>query len=771
MNMAKTKTKSKIDFKQILLAKGEYIALGVAGLFLALLLFSGVSKLSSARDPEKISKDLKNSADQVNQKIKTGQITGEDEKLIVPPNWIIKPIEYKTADVRDFPLTGPLFDPIAKPDTKKENPVVLDFDPKGWQADLIRISFKAYDITRDNDGNVSIAVIVDKPFGKMDSEEMKKYIKNLKKQSGQTKPHPDQNPGPPPAPPGGGPGPGGPGGGFGSGGGPPGGRPGQPGARMGSGFGGQSFDANVKRPAIKYVPIDELDKNIEEGKLPAFTVIPLRAALIHMEIPYKKQVEEIKRALRLPTFAEAMQWGPIYDGYEVQRRVTQVFEDGKSDVISDWAEYKFEEQYQDKVNSRKVADTFEEGYLSYFIRYDMQLALPLPQLVKELGGYPKIRLPNIQNAINKLIEAGVKKIPPSETSKRLNNHNLPKDLYRPQDGSESSTLYGENNVSGVGTPKMPNKTDGPTGPGKGPTSYNPGMMMDPGANAATQMEVEKVENLLLRFIDVNIEPGYTYEYRIRVRMLNPNFGRTSEVSNPADAKVERLYSRWFPIDSKNSNITIPPEQFVYAADVGTYRKTIEETYQGSKETDLRERLQVKDSQAVVEICRWLPSVTLESGTLREPVGAWVVADIPCGRGEYVGRKTFVKLPLWSSETKSYILREITSTAGNKGALNRYHLPKGWLVNFVTPDILVDFHGGRIQTRLAAKNVVEDVETELLIVSPDGKLTVKKSRNDEKDEGRKQILGGWTKWIAEVEKRKEEAKKDDGGFAPKPGGMP
>jgi hypothetical protein len=288
--------------------------------------------------------------------------------------------------------------------------------------------------------------------------------------------------------------------------------------------------------------------------------------------------------------------------------------------------------------------------------------------------------------------------------------------------------------------------------------------MDPSANALAPVEID---SLLLRFIDVDIEPGRTYEYRIRVRMLNPNFGRPSEVSNPADAKVERIYSKYFAIDEKNSNITIPPEQFVYAVDVGAYRKTIDETYT-NKERDLRDRLQVKDGQAVVEICRWLPSVTLETGTQREPVGAWVVADMPVGRGEYIGRKTYIKLPLWSSERKSYILREISGNAGKAG-FSQWHLPKGWLVNFVTPDILVDFHGGRIQTRAGTKTFYEDAETELLIVSPEGKLTVKKSQIDEKDKDRNAIVSVWNRWVTEVEKRKEEAKSEDSGsLAPKPG---
>ena len=63
----------------------------------------------------------------------------------------------------------------------------------------------------------------------------------------------------------------------------------------------------------------------------------------------------------------------------------------------------------------------------------------------------------------------------------------------------------------------------------------------------------------------------------------------------------------------------------------------------------------------------------------------------------------------------------------------------WLVDFKTPDILVDFQGGRIYTKPLNKPVItEDVETELLIVSPDGKLTVKKSHDDDKDSNRRQI---------------------------------
>ena len=62
----------------------------------------------------------------------------------------------------------------------------------------------------------------------------------------------------------------------------------------------------------------------------------MRLVTINAVVPYKKQLNELKRALRLsnppPTAkaeeiakadAEAQRWGPWYDGFEVQRRVHQ----------------------------------------------------------------------------------------------------------------------------------------------------------------------------------------------------------------------------------------------------------------------------------------------------------------------------------------------------------------------------------------------------------------------------------------------------------------
>ena len=67
-------------------------------------------------------------------------------------------------------------------------------------------------------------------------------------------------------------------------------------------MGGGGYDPRAERieKAIEYVPLEELDKAIEKGKVPAKTVVPLRMITIHAEVPYKRQLEEMQAGVRLP---------------------------------------------------------------------------------------------------------------------------------------------------------------------------------------------------------------------------------------------------------------------------------------------------------------------------------------------------------------------------------------------------------------------------------------------------------------------------------------
>ena len=177
-------------------------------------------------------------------------------------------------------------------------------------------------------------------------------------------------------------------------------------------------------------------------------------------------------------------------------------------------------------------------------------------------------------------------------------------------------------------------------------------------------------------------------------------------------------------------------------------------------------MQLKDNQAVVQMATWMEQVRTDAGSKREPVGAWVVTEIPVGRGDYIGRRQYVKLPVWSSEAQEYLLRETPDkvVTGPRGA-KTVQQPKGWMVDFSTRSILADFEGGKVKNKFnvgfddkgnlvtKTRPVEEESATELLILRPDGKLTVRSSLEDEGDPNRKEVSSRWSDWLKLVENRK------------------
>ncbi|MBX9622396.1 MAG: hypothetical protein K2X82_01135, partial [Gemmataceae bacterium] len=293
-----------------------------------------------------------------------------------------------------------------------------------------------------------------------------------------------------------------------------------------------------------------------------------------------------------------------------------------------------------------------------------------------------------------------------------------------------------------------------------------------GAGAAGGKEADApdvpIDHLLVRFVDCDVRPGYTYQYQIQVEMVNPNFGNWKDMANPAEAtegKYRFLRGEFIPLDKA---VTVPEESFLYAADPVAYRQRVQDEYKGM--TKLRDRLQAREDQAVVQAMAWLEQVRTDTSGQREPVGAWVVAEWPVGRGDYVGKRTFVPLPLWSSETNSYVLRELSAEKVVKGP----NQPKGWLVDFPSRAVLVDHEGGRVRTRANGKGYDEEVTSELLIAYPDGRLLVRNAAADEKDANRKLIAETWEKWVQQV--KKTQSSTPAGGPAnpferPGPGGKP
>src|SRR5207244_2008491 len=68
------------------------------------------------------------------------------------------------------------------------------------------------------------------------------------------------------------------------------------------------------------------------------------------------------------------------------------------------------------------------------------------------------------------------------------------------------------------------------------------MPMMPGSKGYGQLESGKEKELpdhcLVRVVDVDVHPGHTYEYRLKVRMANPNYKRRDTASPAYGTKLE-----------------------------------------------------------------------------------------------------------------------------------------------------------------------------------------------------------------------------------------
>ncbi len=308
-------------------------------------------------------------------------------------------------------------------------------------------------------------------------------------------------------------------------------------------------------------------------------------------------------------------------------------------------------------------------------------------------------------------------------------------------------------MPGGGYPGMP----GPGMPGGG---MNPNALTDPNSIGA--------EFILIRFLDPTLLPSESYKYRMRLVMKNPNYGKKEAMATEADAEKLEIESPddWYECPQ---TATLPDEFHLFAGSATAYeadrtdeittqvenvpnaarRYAAQRAYQGFTDTK-----DVADGKkAVVQVQWWLPQLVLPGSTSQEPIGAWVTADLPVGPGEFVGRKALVPLPLWSSKTENYVMSSRKLQKGGIYGLKSDETPPGQIVDFTTPNLLVDFDGRK--TPVPSRNKELEVANELLVLRPDGTIEVLSEVRAEADTDRVKRLDLWTKWVADVKKRKEQ----------------
>jgi hypothetical protein len=254
------------------------------------------------------------------------------------------------------------------------------------------------------------------------------------------------------------------------------------------------------------------------------------------------------------------------------------------------------------------------------------------------------------------------------------------------------------------------------------------------------------EYLLVRFLDVNVEPGKTYQYLVQVRLANPNYKNTEKVAIPDLAKVKELLSEWTPTDIRTVN-----EDFRFYLVDQFYLDPPKTNHPGTKDV-AKEKARNEDSfkYAIVQVHYWVEKAVGSKSDVTYKPGIWAVAErVLVQKGQYVGKsKMEVPLPEWHDSTGKF------EPPGPTNKKKDFDFDKGtaYIKDFTyltveMPDpaqtpLVIDFNGGyNEQWRLPDNDTVKDrTQVQMLVFSPDGKLLAYSSRDDSDPDSERSLRG-------------------------------
>ena len=465
-----------------------------------------------------------------------------------------------------------------------------------------------------------------------------------------------------------------------------------------------------------------------EQRVLATDALALRMVIVEASFPYKEQVEEFRRKLRLPNHGAVLTelvkgkdgkiWSSFqFNGLIVER--TTVGADGKE---GPWTPLDVETPFKELIVQLPPQKRYEKEKpnLAPILTVSEGLVMPRPAQY-EGKNYPKLEeeLTKIQATLAKLTATDKKGIiTPDVLRTDFNPYNL-----------------------GAGRQNI-----GPVPPeGLSPRKGNRYGVI-PGTS---DLKETPFDYCLIRFIDVAIDPGKTYKYRFKVKMANPNCApepakRTDTLPQFA-ASEELVAAEW----AASPTVTVPGDEFLFAVDQSELRPK----YPDKRSPD--------STQAVFQIHRW---VDVDAGWSHQNVGDWLVAPrIFVERGEFVQTP-----PNYALEVPVYLLgKGHLSLIGSRKRRGTILAP----VSFGDDSLLVDFEGGRIlYTRTETEggkirltHIVDRVATEVLIMRADGKMIARNSADDAKDPLRQQR---YQDYVHRVKEARDGPKKSwPGGRSP------
>lgn len=696
-----------LNYKEFFLQNGEKVGLWVAGgltvlIFILGTVWKGVFSESASANANTLRVKTSTAEDNIKK-------SRPDESLRNLDPALVKAVNPSPIDSLNYICKNPPFVTTIAEDTKWRKPEVVM--PTEFMVETIRQLVPSYAI--DNEGETVVVLVV--PEKKAMTEEEKNRLqrdlrsrgrrgRRLQAASGGNAPATQQRPGPGQA-------------------------PGGMGGMGGNMLGSQQFNKeNEKDKELvpQVIRVDELNDKHKIMELPE----PVKMVVITGEFPFRAQMEEFRRALRFASVDQLLASDAVCEfvGIEVERRFAGQGEEA-------WKPVNYVDPMK-RILVRAVAKERENPQLlgsAYYpnITYVKRLVKALPKLARDQKYTDVAELTGIKNTLDEFKAGKVKTTAVKDKKSRFDEKDVDIDAEVGADdkGKGGGNRLGGGRDFGVGE--------------EGPPRSKPGAAED------SQAESVLPEKCLVRFVDPTVDPGRTYEYRIRIVMSNPNYEREDKAVSKSLTEVKELYSQWKVIPKK---VAFPPVQHVYAVD---------ETGATSR------RLAGNADRVAMQIHRWIERTRLNPDDAKTEVnvGDWSILErVLCFRGDYIGRREEVDLPVWNPYRDKFLLAQPLKKSA------RQRQPKGIAIDFTTDAVLVDFEGGMLsQTFTIGNKSVTDheVPAEVLISENDGKLTlVRTSLADYENPERKKRLDEWQKWIKKVKEDTEgsaEKKKGDGLF--------
>jgi hypothetical protein len=451
---------------------------------------------------------------------------------------------------------------------------------------------------------------------------------------------------------------------------------------------------------VLWVAPDQFEKDTK--LTPADLPRAVRMALIAASFPLRRQVEEFRSKLGLASLQEVLEEGypePAFRflGVDLERRVL----DDRGAPVTNYAPVDLQGSYRPWMLHSGLR--FEADYRRLAPLCFPGLVMPRLQLFTGAGpkGGQRTQYPPVEDQLQNL----------KATLARLH----PARIAGPYARSEESL--------DVFTSSL------------GRDLPSPPRFRQPRQTAVV------VEHCLVRVLDTTIEPGQTYQYRLRVRLANPNQERKDVATAPKAQSAELPPGPWYEIPQK---VVVPPELLWYVVD----QKEVEGgAYTGLGSTEAAQH----DRKVILQLHRWMDSLPVSGRDNSEViVGGWYVAErVAIYRGEPIGGQVYIDLPCWRFETEVLALPS-----------DGFDQKRGRLVNFgpnqigsIDDPLLVDFEGGHQVHRKSAgpgKDKVLDTSTyEVLALSGTGKLLSHKAPTDLNDTTRLETLRAWRSLVREA----------------------